>query len=132
MDAAIDAVGMEADGTALDHLLQATRLRPDSLRALDDCLASLRRGGTLSVVGVYVGWMPLFPLGALFDKQISIRMGQANVKRWIDEILPLLTDEDPLGVHDLTTHVLPLSDAPHAYEMFQKKNDGAIKVVLQP
>ncbi len=132
VDAAIDAVGMEAQGTPLDHLLQATRLRPDSHRALDDCLASIRRGGILSIVGVYVGWMPLFPLGALFDKQISIRMGQANVKRWVGDILPLLNDEDPLGVHDLTTHLLPLSEAPHGYGIFQKKKDGAIKVVLQP
>jgi threonine dehydrogenase-like Zn-dependent dehydrogenase len=59
-------------------------------------------------------------------------MGQANVKRWIDEIMPLLTDEDPLGVDDFTTHRVPLDDAPRAYEMFQKKEDGAIKIVLQP
>jgi threonine dehydrogenase-like Zn-dependent dehydrogenase len=69
----------------------------------------------------------------MFDKQINLRMGQANVKRWIDDILPLLTgDGDPLGVDDFATHRLPLTDAPKAYEMFQKKQDGAVKVVFQP
>jgi len=74
----------------------------------------------------------MFPLGDLFDKQIGIRMGQANVKRWVDEILPLLTDGDALGMDDFVTHELPLTQAPHGYELFQKKQDGAIKVVLQP
>ena len=60
-------------------------------------------------------------------------MGQANVKRWIDEIMPLLSgDDDPLGVEDLATHRLPLEQAPHAYEIFQKKQDGAIKILLKP
>jgi threonine dehydrogenase-like Zn-dependent dehydrogenase len=76
--------------------------------------------------------VPLVPLGELFDRQISIRMGQANVRRWSDDILPLLVDGDPLGTGDLATHMLPLEDAPHAYELFQRKQDGCIKVVLQP
>ena len=59
-------------------------------------------------------------------------MGQASVRRWSDEILPLLADGDPVGVDDLTTHTLPLERAPYAYELFQKKRDGAIKVVLEP
>ena len=95
-------------------------------------MGSVRRGGTLSISGVYVGLEQNFPLGDLFDKQIQIRMGQANVRRWTDEILPLLTDEDPLGTADLVTHRLPLHEAPHGYEIFQEKSDGAIKVVLQP
>ncbi len=68
----------------------------------------------------------------LFDKQIQIRMGQANVLRWVDDIMPLLLDGDPLGVDSFATHRLPLSDGPQAYEMFQKKEDGAVKVLLQP
>jgi threonine dehydrogenase-like Zn-dependent dehydrogenase len=68
----------------------------------------------------------------MFDKQIQLRMGQANVKRWVDDILPLLTDRDPLGVESFATHTLPLDQAPGAYEMFQKKQDGAIKILLQP
>ena len=67
----------------------------------------------------------------LFDKQIQLRMGQANVKRWVDDIMPLLTDDDPLGVDDFATHRLPLDEAPHAYEIFQKKQDGAVKIAAQ-
>jgi threonine dehydrogenase-like Zn-dependent dehydrogenase len=69
----------------------------------------------------------------LFDKQIQLRMGQANVRAWTDELLPLVTDDDdPLGTEDFASHVLPLGDAPAAYEMFQRKQDGAIKIVLKP
>ena len=69
----------------------------------------------------------------LFDKGVQIRMGQAHVKRWVPEILPLLErDEDVLGLDDFVTHTLPLAEAPAAYAMFQAKQDGAIKVVLQP
>jgi threonine dehydrogenase-like Zn-dependent dehydrogenase len=73
------------------------------------------------------------PLLQMFDKQLTVRMGQANVRRWIDDILPLLSNGgDPLGVDDFATHRLPLDDAPRAYEIFQKKQDGAFKVLLQP
>ncbi len=72
------------------------------------------------------------PMLTIFDKQIQLRMGQANVRRWSDQIVPLLIDEDPLGVDDFATHHLPLSDGPAAYQMFQQKTDGAIKVLLQP
>lgn len=73
------------------------------------------------------------PMMELFDKQIQLRMGQANVRRWLPDILPLVTgDDDPLGTEDLATHKLPLADAPHGYEIFQQKQDGAIKVLLQP
>ena len=128
----IDAVGMEAAGSKMDSVLQATKMQPDKLVALHQAMGSLRRGGTLSVAGVYGGNFPLFPLGDLFDKQISLRMGQANVKRWVDDIVPLIVDDDPLGVDDLVTHRLALDDAPAAYEMFQKKTDGCVKVVLHP
>ena len=93
----------------------------------------MRRGGTLSLSGVYGGMTDPLPLLQMFDKQLTVRMGQANVKRWIDDLMPLVTDEaDPLGVLDLATHRMPLSEAPRAYEMFQKKQDGAIKVVFEP
>jgi threonine dehydrogenase-like Zn-dependent dehydrogenase len=68
----------------------------------------------------------------LFDKGVQLRMGQAHVKRWVDLILLLVVDEDPLGTQDLATHHLPLEQAPHGYEIFQKKQDGAIKVLLHP
>jgi threonine dehydrogenase-like Zn-dependent dehydrogenase len=72
------------------------------------------------------------PTMTLFDKQIQLRMGQANVRRWVDEIMPLLNDEDPLGVDDFATHTVPLEQAPQSYERFQEKRDGAVKVLLKP
>ena len=68
----------------------------------------------------------------MFDKQIQLRMGQANVKHWVPDIMPLLSDDDPLGVDTFATHRLPLEVAPHAYESFQKKEDGMVKVLLRP
>jgi threonine dehydrogenase-like Zn-dependent dehydrogenase len=132
VDAAIDAVGMEAAGSAIDAALHSVRVQPDRLHGLRECGRSVRRGGTISIVGVYVGPMPFFPLGDFMDKQITVRMGQANVRRWTDEILPLLDGGDPLGTTDLVTHVLPLERAAEAYELFQQKRNGAIKIVLRP
>jgi threonine dehydrogenase-like Zn-dependent dehydrogenase len=146
-DGVIDAVGMEAHGARVAELAQkATGLLPDPiaakatekaavdrLSALLESIDTVRRGGTISISGVYGGQLDPLPMMQLFDKGVQIRMGQAHVRRWTDEILPLLEgDEDPLGVDDLTTHQLPLAEAPSAYEMFQKKEDGAIKVVLKP
>jgi threonine dehydrogenase-like Zn-dependent dehydrogenase len=145
-DSVIDAVGMEAHGAPLGKLAhQLASLLPDSvttmmmekagidrLSVLHTAIDTVRRGGTVSLSGVYGGAADPMPMMDLFDKQIQLRMGQANVKRWVDEILPLLQDGDPLGVDDLATHKLALEEAPHAYEMFQKKEDGAIKILLQP
>src|SRR3954451_15386762 len=146
-DGVIDAVGMEAHGARVAELAQkATGLLPDALAAkatekvavdrlsaLLEAIDTVRRGGTLSISGVYGGQLDPLPMMQLFDKGVQIRMGQAHVRRWTDEILPLLEgDDDPLGVDDLTTHRLPLAEAPGAYSMFQKKEDGAIKVVLKP
>jgi threonine dehydrogenase-like Zn-dependent dehydrogenase len=132
VDAAIDAVGMEASGSLIESVLQTTKIQLDSAYALRQCMASIRRGGTLSISGVYTGPVQMFPLGDLFDMQIQVRMGQANVRRWVDDIMPLLDDDDPLGTVDLKTHEMPLDDAPLGYEIFQKKQDGAIKCVLKP
>ena len=146
-DSVIDAVGMEAHGAPLGAFAQrAAGLLPDALaaratevagvdrlRVLIDTIYTVRRGGTISLSGVYGGMRDPLPMMDLFDKQIQLRMGQANVKRWVPEILPLLEgDDDPLGVEDLKTHTMPLADAPRGYEIFQKKEDGAIKVVLEP
>jgi len=146
-DSVIDAVGMEAHGAPGAKMAQAiTGLLPDAvaakmtekaavdrLSALLACIDSVRRGGTISISGVYGGQLDPLPMFQIFDKGLQLRMGQAHVRQWTDEILPLLEgDEDPLGVDDLTTHQLPLAEAPGAYEMFQKKEDGAIKVVLKP
>jgi threonine dehydrogenase-like Zn-dependent dehydrogenase len=104
----------------------------DRLDALHSAIDIVRRGGTISLIGVYGGMADPMPMLTLFDKQIQLRMGQANVKRWVDDIMPLLTDDDPLGVDSFASHVLPLGEAPHAYEIFQKKEDGAVKVMLTP
>jgi threonine dehydrogenase-like Zn-dependent dehydrogenase len=104
----------------------------DRMAALLMAIDLVRRGGTISLSGVYGGMTDPLPMLTLFDKQIQLRMGQANVKRWVDDILPLLTDDDPLGVDGFATHHLPLEQAPIAYETFQKKADGAIKILLEP
>jgi threonine dehydrogenase-like Zn-dependent dehydrogenase len=132
VDSAIDAVGMEASGSRVDAVLHSARVQPDRLHALRECGRAVRRGGTISIAGVYVGPMSFFPLGDFMDKQITLRMGQANVRRWTDEILPLLDGGDPLDTKDLVTHVLPLGEGPRAYDLFQRKQDGAIKIVLRP
>ncbi|MFE1438813.1 zinc-dependent alcohol dehydrogenase [Streptomyces sp. NPDC058739] len=145
-DAVVDAVGTEAHGSAAARLAQqaasllprklgapfAERFSVDRLAALYTAIDLVRRGGTLSLVGVYGGMADPLPMLTMFDKQLQIRMGQANVRRWSDEILPYLTDEDPLGVDDFATHRLPLDEAPRAYEMFQHKSDGAVKVLMTP
>jgi len=105
----------------------------DRLDALHTCLKAVRRGGTVSVVGVYGGEIDPMPMMEMFDRGITMRMGQCHVKRWIDEIMPLVLDEtDPLGTSDLATHLLPLEQAPHGYEIFQAKQDACIKVLLNP
>ncbi|MDN0198614.1 zinc-dependent alcohol dehydrogenase [Streptomyces sp. S.PNR 29] len=145
-DAVIDAVGTEAHGSAAAKLVQqasgmlprmiggplAERFSVDRLAALHTAIELVRRGGTISLTGVYGGMADPLPMLTLFDKQIQLRMGQANVRRWSDDIIPYLTDEDPLGVEDFATHRVPLSDAPHAYDMFQRKQDGAVKVLMEP
>ncbi len=93
----------------------------------------VRRGGTISVVGVYGGAVDPMPMMQLFDKGVTLRMGQANVRRWTDDIMGLLTgDDDPLDVEGLATHVVPLDDAPQMYATFQEKRDGAVKVLFEP
>jgi threonine dehydrogenase-like Zn-dependent dehydrogenase len=145
-DAVIDAVGTEAHGSAAARMVQqaaavmprtlsgplAERFSVDRLAAFHMAIELVRRGGTISLSGVYGGSADPLPMLTMFDKQLQIRMGQANVRRWTDEIIPYLTDADPLGVDDFATHRVPLSDAPHAYEMFQRKQDGAIKVLMTP
>jgi threonine dehydrogenase-like Zn-dependent dehydrogenase len=146
-DGVVDAVGMEAHGSPFQEILQrGAGMLPDPLArkavsvmgvdrmaAMRAAFDSVRRAGTISLIGVYGGQADPFPMLDLFDKGVTIRMGQAHVKRWVDEIMPALTgDGDPLGTGDLTTHSLPLEQAPHGYEIFQKKQDGCIKVVLKP
>lgn len=146
-DSVIDAVGMEAHGAPAGKMVQQmASLMPDLLAApmmkkagmdrMSALLAAIdivRRGGTVSISGVYGGMTDPMPMMTMFDKQVQLRMGQANVKRWIDDLMPyVMDDKDPLGVRDLASHVLPLADGPGAYSMFQKKEDCATKVLLKP
>ncbi|MHA4813019.1 zinc-dependent alcohol dehydrogenase [Streptomyces aculeolatus] len=145
-DAVIDAVGAEAHGSPVGKLMQtiggllpgrlaeqaAGKAGVDRMSALYTALDMVRRGGTVSVIGVYGGAVDPMPLLTIFDKQLQLRFGQANVRRWVPDILPLLEGEDVLGVDSFATHHLPLERTPEAYEMFQKKADGAVKVVLEP
>ena len=146
-DGVIDAVGMEAHGAPLGKLAQTLAgFLPDAvarkaietagvdrLAALHLALELARRGGTVSLSGVYGGAVDPLNMMQMFDKQLTLRMGQANVRRWVDDIMPLLAgDDDPLGVEGFATHHVPLDEAPAAYEMFQKKEDGAFKVVFRP
>ncbi|MCX6465650.1 MAG: glutathione-dependent formaldehyde dehydrogenase [Pseudonocardiales bacterium] len=145
-DAVIDAVGMEAHGSPVGALAhRMVGLLPDALAAplmktagvdrmaaLHAAIDLVRRGGTISISGVYGGAADPMPLLTMFDKQIQLRMGQANVRRWVPEILPLLVDDDPLGVDGFATHRMPLESAPEAYATFQRKQDGMVKTLLKP
>jgi threonine dehydrogenase-like Zn-dependent dehydrogenase len=146
-DSVIDAVGMEAHGSPGGMLAQTItgrqgdplrtpvmeRAGTDRLNVLYKAIDTVRRAGVITLIGHYDGGMsdPM-PMLKLFDKQIQLRMGQANVKRWVDDILPFLTDEDPLGVESFATHRLPLEEAPLGYEIFRKKADGCMKILLKP
>lgn len=146
-DCVIEAVGMEAHGSPAAHVAVgvAARLpKPlsrkltetigiDQLAALHASLGAARRGGTICVAGVYGGAADPMPLMTMFDKNLTIRMGQANVRNWTGELLALLRqDEDVFGVDSLATHHASLSRAPELYDIFQRKADGCIKVVLHP
>jgi threonine dehydrogenase-like Zn-dependent dehydrogenase len=146
-DSVIDAVGMEAHGSpaakiahtlagALPNAIAAKVMQTagvDRLAALNSAVEIVRRGGTISFSGVYGGTADPLNMLQIFDKQLTLKLGQANVRRWVDDIMPLLEgDADPLGVDGYTTHHIPLADAPQAYETFQKKQDGAFKVVFKP
>ncbi|MEU4689400.1 zinc-dependent alcohol dehydrogenase [Actinoplanes sp. NPDC023714] len=146
-DRVIESVGMEAHGSPVQAAaVKAAGMLPDPvarkavetvgidrMAALTTAFAAVRRAGTVSIIGVYGGNADPMPMMDLFDKGVTLRMGQAHVKRWVDDIVPLLSgDDDPLGVDDLVTHRVPLEEAPHAYDIFKKKEDGCIKVVLKP
>jgi threonine dehydrogenase-like Zn-dependent dehydrogenase len=131
-DSVIDAVGQDADGSLVDRILNTLKVQPDRLIALRQSLGSVRRGGTVSVIGVYAGWVMNWPLGDLFDRQVMLRWGQANVRRWTDEICKALRDGDPIDAASLVTTQLPLSEAPAAYDSFLRKDTGVVKVALRP
>jgi threonine dehydrogenase-like Zn-dependent dehydrogenase len=146
-DSAVDAVGMEAHGSPVAAFAQAAvGVLPDAvaqkamktagvdrLASLQSAIELVRRGGTVSISGVYGGEADPLPMLTMFDKQLTLAMGQCNVKNWVDTVMPLALDPaDPLGIDDLVTHRTSLEEAPRMYDIFQKKEDGCIKVVLKP
>jgi threonine dehydrogenase-like Zn-dependent dehydrogenase len=146
-DGVVEAVGMEAHGSPAAKAAQTAvgflpdvvakpfidKMAIDRLDALHTALKAVRRSGTVSVSGVYGGEVDPLPMMEMFDRGITMRMGQCHVKRWIDDLLPLVLDPaDPLGTEDLATHLLPLAEAPRGYQMFQAKDDACVKVILQP
>ena len=146
-DSVIEAVGMEAHGSPVAQAVlgSASKLpKPlarritetmgiDQLAALHACFDAVGRGGTVSIVGIYGGAADPMDLMTMFDKNLTIRLGQANVRQWTDELMEIVQqDGDVLGTETLATHRLPLEQAPEAYKMFQEKSDGCVKVVLKP
>ncbi len=146
-DGVLEAVGMEAHGNPIvEKVVSATSRLPkplaraaiehvgiDRLDALYTCIGAVRRGGTVSISGVYGGTADPMPMMELFDKGVQLRMGQCHVKRWTPELHDLVSGaHDVLGLESLATHRVPLSEAADAYAMFQEKRDGCVKVVLQP
>ena len=130
-DVCVDAVGMEADRSLLDRAMSVIHLEKGTINALKMCLSAVRRGGTVSIVGVYGMPYDNFPLGQIFDKGITIKCGQAPVHKHIDHLFDLVK-EHKIILHDIITHRLPLSEAAHAYDIFNKKEDNCVKVVLKP
>ena len=146
-DSVVEAVGMEAHGSPIGKAAHAVvgmlpdalaapltdKVSVDRMHALHTAIKACRRGGTVSISGVYGGEMDPMPMMEMFDRGLQLRMGQCHVRRWTDEIIPVaLGDDDPLGLESLATHRLPLAEAPSGYAMFQHKQDGCLKVVLKP
>lgn len=145
-DCVIEAVGMESHGITSQEIVQKItaklpemisepmlmNLGLDNMAAFNQSIDAVRRGGTVSLIGVYGGMIDPVPMGKIFDKQITLKMGQANVKHWVNDILPYLTDQDPLGVLNFATHHVPIDKAAEYYKLFSEKKAGVIKVILKP
>ncbi|WP_298746304.1 zinc-dependent alcohol dehydrogenase [uncultured Serinicoccus sp.] len=146
-DGVLEAVGMEAHGSpVLGAAVSAAKRLPkplaraaietagvDRLAALHASIDAVRRGGTVSISGVYGGMADPMPMMELFDKGVQMRMGQCHVRRWTDELYELVSGaEDVLGLEDLATHRVPLEQAPEMYKTFNDKQDNCLKVVLTP
>lgn len=130
-DVCIDAVGQEAEHSMWERVANVLHLQVGSLNALRMCLSSVRRGGVVSVVGVYGVPYDNFPLGQIFDKGITLRFGQAPVQACVDDLIEWVENKR-IRLDDIITHRLPLSAAAHGYDIFNRKQDGCVKVVMYP
>ena len=129
-DVCVDAVGMEPDRNFKEKFLNVITGQAGSVKVIETCASAVRRGGVISIVGVY-GSSYRFPLGQLFDKGVTIKMGQAKVQVYIDELLQLVRDKKVI-LDDVISHTLPLHQAEHAYKIFCDKQDNCTKVILKP
>jgi threonine dehydrogenase-like Zn-dependent dehydrogenase len=130
-DSCIDAVGMEAHGSVYDSVKQSMRLESDRPVVLRQAMRICRKGGTLSIPGVYSGFIDKIPFGVAFAKGLTIRMGQTHMQKYMRPLLERVQrgEIDPSFV---ITHEVPLANADEAYELFNRKDNGCIKVVLKP
>jgi len=130
-DVCIDAVGFEPDRSVLDRAKAVFNLEKGSPKVMEACMSAVRRGGFVSVLGVYPTTYDNFPIGQFFDKGITIKGGQAPAHKYIDTLLEFVK-EGKVKLNDVITHRLPLSEIAHAYHIFKKKEDNCVKVVLDP
>jgi S-(hydroxymethyl)glutathione dehydrogenase / alcohol dehydrogenase len=130
-DVCVDAVGMEAERDMLDKIKNTINLQKGTDKVMEQCFEAVRRGGVVSVVGVYGSPFDNFPVHRIFDKGLTIRFGQAPVQKYIDELITLVAGEKVV-LNDIISHVLPLADASRAYDIFKKKQDNCVKVILKP
>ncbi len=134
-DSCIDAVGMEAEGTgieaAYDNIKQTLHLENDRPMALRQLIKACRKGGTISVPGVYSGFIDKMPMGAVFAKGLTIRSGQTHVQKYLRPLMKLVENGD-MDTRFLITHRMPLNDAPMGYQLFDHKQDGCVKIVMRP
>lgn len=130
-DITIDAVGMEASRTFLEKAKAVLNIEKGTDKVIDLCTQAVRRGGVVSVVGVYASPFDNFPIHRIFDKGLIMKFGQAPVQKYIDALFDLVR-EGKVVLNDIITHKLPLAEASNAYDMFKHKKDDCVKVVLKP
>lgn len=134
-DACIDAVGLEAHGTSIDALYDRAKtalyLGTDRPHALRQAIYACRKGGTVSVAGVYGGFLDKVPLGAAFAKGLTFKMGQTHVQKYMHPLLDRI-QKDEIDPSFVITHRMSLTDAPEGYKIFKGQSEQCIKVVLKP
>lgn len=130
-DVCVDAVGVEAKRSVGEKIKAVMNLEKGTPKVMENCFKAVRRGGVVSVVGVYGNNYDNFPVHTLFDKGIRVQFGQAPVQKYIDELMEL-TLNGKVILDDIISHRLPLAEASHAYDIFKKKEDDCVKVVLKP
>jgi len=130
-DVCVDAVGLEAERSFFDKVKATVNFEKGTMKVLENCVKAVRRAGTVTVVGVYGTAFDNFPLHTIFDKGLKLQFGQAPVHKYIDELIPLV-EEGKVILNDILTHTLPLTEVSHGYDIFKKKEDNCVKIILKP